>query len=62
MSAPKIRVWVEIFTREHMTEQEFDVPEGWHEMTDAEREESMTLLFEKMRNELANGGYEVIYP
>ena len=57
----KLKVWVEIMTVQRWTEDEFEVPdEKWAAMTPAERDAYGGELFEDMRNEIANGGWEEI--
>jgi hypothetical protein len=56
----KIRVWVEIMTTQKFAEEIMDAPENWSDMTSDQREDWMADQFEQMRNEMANGGYEVI--
>lgn len=57
----KFKVWVEVMTVTHMTEEEIEVPDAeWAAMSEAEREARMSGAFDDLRDGIANGGWEVL--
>jgi hypothetical protein len=56
----KIKVWVEVMTVQTMTETLIDVPDGWDDMSAQEQDSYMNDCFEDERNNVANGGYELV--
>jgi hypothetical protein len=56
----KIKVWVEVMTVQSMTSELFDAPDNWDQLTMAERLDHMESLFTDMRDNIANGGYELV--
>lgn len=57
----KFKIWTEVFSVQRWHEEIIEVPDSeWAAMTPAEREQRMADAFEEQRNEIANGGYEVI--
>ena len=57
----KVRVWIEVFTTQRLTEETYDVSDDeWAAMTLEDRESYMCGLFEELRDAIANGSYEVV--
>lgn len=56
----KIKVWVEVMTVQTMTETLIDVPDGWDDMSAQEQADYMRACFEDVRDNIANGGYELV--
>lgn len=58
-----IRVWVEGVGRSGLyAEDEVEVPEGWADMTPAERDAHCREIYAALLAEHIGGGYEVIEP
>jgi hypothetical protein len=47
-------------TVQTMTETLIDVPDGWDDMSAQEQDSYMNDCFEDERNNVANGGYELV--
>lgn len=57
----RFKTWVEMFSTQRWHEDVHEVSDQlWAEMTEEEREAYMQDAFENVRNEVCNGGYEVI--
>lgn len=57
----RFKTWVEVFSTQRWHEDTHEVPdEEWARLTPEQRESRMANAFEDVRNEVCNGGYEVI--
>jgi hypothetical protein len=57
----KLKVWVEVMTVQRITEDIVEVPdEKWAAMTEVEREQYKSSIYEDLASQVANGGCEEI--
>jgi hypothetical protein len=57
----KLKVWVEVLTRETLTEAVVEIPDAeWNAMTEAERVARKAAIYNDHVVEVANGGCEEV--